>query len=386
MENFLKQLRLSDESIAVYLKCIERMPQSPLSFKELQAILPNTSPENLENLINELLSVGLLIHVPPKKPELLTYFLATPPIAPILNYYANINENLPNIKNAVQEFIKNSLSQILQSDTKIDLDPILKEYEKIKKDINEDMLIQKQDLQETVKELDVFKDFKNVIEEFSQQMKSLVQTKFSDLLKTPPHIKESLVEKVHALELKKAEIPVTRVIEEVFKEKTEEMVKEFNNSLTKSVEDKFNSIHDPLNEILKKMDQTKNNFTMLYTNLLTNFEKNFISFQGILSKNKDNFSNNLKTLEKKVTDSFNEIIQNSINQISGLNKPMEEMMQKYSQTYLNSERIVIDNLWSINTKYKILEEMSNAISTSRQELFIIVPKIFVDQSATLFVE
>jgi len=143
MEEFLKNMQLSDRAIKLYLRCIG---QEPLSSFELYSILPNISQEEFSDIIKELIDAGLFVPIKHQISNLFLQYLALPPINPILTYYGNINANLDSIKNQLQTLISHSLINIFQEHKVIELDTMFKATQELRKDIEEDVIIQKQDV------------------------------------------------------------------------------------------------------------------------------------------------------------------------------------------------------------------------------------------------
>ncbi|MBY8982507.1 MAG: hypothetical protein KGD57_06145, partial [Candidatus Lokiarchaeota archaeon] len=72
MEKILSQLKLSNESIKIYLASLGK---SILTYQELKTILPELKEEEFKNNLNELLRIGLLIQTNIEKDIILTEFL-----------------------------------------------------------------------------------------------------------------------------------------------------------------------------------------------------------------------------------------------------------------------------------------------------------------------
>ena len=68
MDEFLKQIGLSDNAIKIYIKSLGR---TSLTYYELYSIVPKLSEEEFKNCINELIDSGLIIQLIPQKPEIL---------------------------------------------------------------------------------------------------------------------------------------------------------------------------------------------------------------------------------------------------------------------------------------------------------------------------
>ena len=146
MEEFLKNFQLSDNAIKLYIKCLG---QQPLSLSELYSFLPNISQEDFNKVLEDIIDNGLF--VPNSNQKLgIQQYLAIPPIKPILNYYENINNNLTSIKKQLQLLLSKSLTKIFQDNQIIELDTVYDATQELRKDVEEDVIIQKQDIDDIV--------------------------------------------------------------------------------------------------------------------------------------------------------------------------------------------------------------------------------------------
>ncbi|MFW9989705.1 MAG: helix-turn-helix domain-containing protein, partial [Candidatus Odinarchaeota archaeon] len=102
METFLRKLNLSEFAIEIYLQLLYKFP---LTYYEIHSIVPKITLEEFNNIISELLNIGLITQQPSQKEDPITHYRALPPIYPILTYYNNINANLGDIKNSIQELM-----------------------------------------------------------------------------------------------------------------------------------------------------------------------------------------------------------------------------------------------------------------------------------------
>ena len=139
MDEFFKQLQLSNDAIEIYKGALGKIP---LTFNELHLLIEDLSIENFTKILNELKNANLIVEIAPQKPEILQHYIAIPPYTPVLTYYTNIKANLSTIQDAVQGLIVNSLNEIFKNKkkNKIELDTLLKQFQEINNDIAEDSL------------------------------------------------------------------------------------------------------------------------------------------------------------------------------------------------------------------------------------------------------
>ncbi len=365
MDDFLRKMQLSEIAIEIYLKSLGKFP---LTYYELYTIVPKATPEELNESLNELIDAGLLVQYTSKNQETIIHYSPLPPILPILNYYDNVNANLTNIKNSIYELMVNSVKKIFQENKAIELDSILNSFQEIRKDIEEDSIIQKQEVEDIVEGMEELKKVNKKFSDLHQNIKSITQTKFANLIKTVNTIKTELIQNI-----KKKEI--VSLIEQIFKEKLDKMVGDFTNTLHELIEKEFDETAKPIDNTTDLIFQYRNDFKMLLLNMLTNFETKMNVIHELLKDNHDNLSAAMKNLEIVIAENLNAIIQNSINEVSNLNKPIEILMKNYIQEINSIDKSIFNDVWIINSVTQINEAIQNFIVNSKENLTVIIPHI-----------
>jgi hypothetical protein len=365
MHDFLRKIQLTDYAIKLYLKSLGKFS---LSYYELYTIVPQATPDEFNDSLNELINAGLFVQQSPKKQGNIMLYSALPPIIPILNYYENIRANLTNIKDSIHDIMTNSVKEVFQDNKIIELDSILNAFQEIKQDIDEDSIIQKQEVEDIVEGMEELKKIKEKVSELHQKIKSVTQTKFADLVKTINTIKTDLMGKI-----KKKE--TISLIEQLFKEKFDNMVKEFTNNLDTQIQNEFDNITEPIDNTSELIFQYRNDFKMLLLNMLTNFETKMNKIYDLLKESHENFSSAMESLENAIVKNSEDIIQNSIDQVSNLNKPIEILLNNYLQEIRSIDKSILNSHWMINSVTQVNEVIQHLITNSKENLTIIIPHL-----------
>jgi len=372
MKDFLRKMQLPEYAVEIYLKSLGKFP---LSFYELYTLIPKATPDEFNDSIKELLDAGLLVQQKLKNQEKIIHYSPLPPILPILNYYENINANLATIKKSIYDLMVNSLSTIFQENKVIELDSIVKTFQEIKKDIDEDSIIQKQEVEDIVEGMEELKHINKKVSDLHQNIKNITQTKFADLFKTINTLKTDIITNINSMEFKKHKEEILALVEKLFKEKLDKMVEEFTNNLHELIEKEFNGSSVPMKNTIESIFQYRNDFKILLLNMLTNFESKMNKIYELLKENQEELLPAMKNLEIKIIENLNSIIQNSINQVSNLNKPIETVMKQYIEEMNRIDNQLFNNVWIINSVTKINESIHNLITTSKENLTLIIPHI-----------
>jgi uncharacterized protein (UPF0216 family) len=371
MEEFLKNFQLSDNAIKLYIKCLG---QQPLSSSELYSFLPNISLEDFNNVLGDIIDNGLFIPNSNQKLGILQY-LAIPPIKPILNYYENINNNLPSIKKQLQILLSKSLAKIFQDNQIIELDTVYDAVQELRKDVEEDVIIQKLDIDDIVQGMENLKAIKEVLENLRQTIKGVTQTQFSSLIKLIANIKKDIYSKIESLELKKSEKAVKEIVEGAFKENFNKMLGDFTANLHKLIGDEFDNTIESLNNILNSTFRFRDDFQMVLLNMLSTNEKKIKQIIELIKTKKTRLESDLEEFEKTIIDDFSEIIGKSVDSVAALNEPINNTLDSYYNIIKESMEQESDNFWQIKNTTRAKEEIRNIISQSTQNLLVVVPKL-----------
>jgi hypothetical protein len=372
MEDFLKKLQLSKNAIEIYLK---RIGRSPLTYYELYSIVSKTSLDEFDDNLSQLINGGLLIQLIPKKQEILSHYYAIPPILPIVNYYENINANLQGIKDSIYDLLANTVNQTFQQNEGIQLDTTLDKFHDMREDIEEDIIIQKQEIEDIVKGMEELKNLDKKISGLSQLIKVETQTQFTNFMKQISIIKSEITEKVNSLEFKKHKQDILNIIERIFKEKLDTLVKDFSKRLHETVEQEFDKATKPIGNLINSIFQYRDDLKLILLSMLSNFETKMNKAHEMLKKNNDSLSKEKEKLEIKIIENMNAVIQSSIDQVSQLNKPIENLMKEYHKEVSTPDKLLIANIWTVSSLIKINEEIQKAVSTSQEDLLIVVPHL-----------
>jgi len=372
MENFFEMLNLSKNAIQIYLKCLGKYSISKM---ELNIILPNLSLEEVSNALSELIDIGMIIPIYPTDPKILVHYLAIPPFGAVSNYYENINENVENIKTQIQLIVGKTLEKIFKDNQLIEIDTAFKAIKDLRKDIDEDSTIQKQDVEDIVAGMENLRVLSDAFESLHHNIKGVTQSEFTNLIKIIPTIENEIKEKINSLEIKKNKEELIEIVSTVFKMNFDTMVEEFTIDLHEKIKKEFDNTLESMNTIINSMFQFRNDFKMLLLNMMTNFEVKINEIFEIVKNKKAQLKPQMESFRDLITIKINEIVQNSINSIIKLNEPINSVMDSYLKIISTSEKTQIDKIYPVFSLAKVSEEFSNFLVNTKQNLIIIVPNL-----------
>ena len=268
--------------------------------------------------------------------------------------------------------LSNSLNTLFKNNKLIELDSLYETTQELRKDIEEDVIIQKQDIDDIVQGMENLKVIKKVLENLRQTIKGMTQTQFSNLIKLITNIKTDINNKIGYLELKKNEKPVLDAIENVFKENFSKFLGDFTEKLHKLIEEEFENTIESLNNIVNSTFQFRNDFQMVLLNMLNSYEKKINIIIEAIKNKRDYLEPDVYNFEIKILDNFKEIINNSVDSVAALNNPISAALESYLKLTVPSED---NDFWDIKSISRANEEIMHRISQSKQRLMIIVPKL-----------
>lgn len=388
MKKFLKQLGLSDDAIELYLNILSK---SPLTFYEIKSILPNElTHDAIKEILAELDNKNLIVQLKPDSTEILPFYYSIPPISPILGYYKNINENLPNINEQIKNLLTQTLDEIFEKDNPVKLDSLLENFNSVYKDLDEKYLIQKHDVRDLVEEIkeikklmEIIPKIKDIFNSLHDRVRGISQTQFAKLIKILKRIRKRIVSEVKKLEMRKHEEEIIEIVEDIFKEKLQEMVDDFTNELADLIEEEFNNIPRPvdnkikgplegyLNQAFNQLDEMQT----LYFNTIEGFKDKLEEIKEVIVKNDEKLNGNLKKLKEKISAQFNEVVLESLTNVTHLSKPIQNVLKGYYESMLTPDAFTEENLWKINSITHINEEIFQIVKNTKDQVTLIVPKL-----------
>jgi len=371
MEELLKQIQLSEHAIKIYLNSLGR---KPLSSNELYSIMPTISQEDFQNAIRELNAIGLLIPITPQKQGITTQYLALPPFNPIINYIANITANLGSIKNQLRQLLTNSLNKAFKDNKKLEVNTIFKATQDLRKDIQEETIIQKQEVEDIAKGIENVRVIEEVLEDLHQTLIKAIQTQFRNLNNTISDINKDIINEIEILELKKYEKEVKMVIEDGINKKINKSIQNFTENLHNQIEEELKTKIESLNNIIDSSLQFRDDFKMLLINTINGFEMKMNTIFDLIKNKNESLSKDLEKFQETIVDNLDSVIKNSVDSVAALNNPINKVMKDFSD-FIKPEKMQIDNLWLVNSILMVNEEIQNLIAHPKDDLLLIVPKL-----------
>jgi hypothetical protein len=302
-------------------------------------------------------------------------YLFIPPFNPIITYIANINANLDSIKNQLHQLIAKTLKTTIEKNKLLELDTVFQATQEIKKDIEEETIIQKQDVEDIVQGMENINIIGDALKDLHQRIRGVTQTEFSNLINMVTTIKDEIITQLGYLELKKHEDSVKKLIERVFKRNSEDLIENFTNQLYDLIEKEFSNTRESLNNITKSIFQFRDDFKMLLVNTVNNYEQKLNKIIDMIKIKNGALSKDLEQFEKLILDNFEVVIKNSVDSIAALNNPIDKVMKNYFHSYVSPEKIQLSELWFINSISRVNENINNWIAKSNHEIMLILPKL-----------
>lgn len=369
MEDFLHKLQLSENAMKIYIKCIGELP---LTRDEIGLIIPELDQQQLSNVLKELLNLGILVPIYPKNSKLLTHYSAIAPLKAISNYYKNIDDNVKNIKIQLSDVLEKFIDSVFKKSELIELDSVYDATQELRKDIEEDTIIQKQDAEDIVEGMENLRILSDALNDLHDKIKGTTQAEFGNLIKVLPLIENELKEKV---ETKKNKRELIEFIETIFKESFDKMVSEFTVNLHELIKKDFENTIESMNTIMNSTFQFRDDFKMLLLNMINNFELKMNSIIEIVKNKNEALDDQKQQFKQLILENLKKINENSINSIVSLNDPIKQVMANYLNTFNLPEKERISHIYQVYSLTKVKSEMESFINNSQNDLILIIPII-----------
>ena len=396
--DLLKQSQLSDNANSLYLSCLGR-PE--LTKGELSVLIPDLSPENFTSVINELMSSNLLIQITSAKPEIPEYYLAILPFTVFLKYFSTISDMI----SSNQELINNSINQVFKGEHKIELNSAFNQFQMLVKEHTEAITSQKKDFEINLGELEKINELNKTLDNLNeiltrindattslhQNIRGITQSQFGNLIQILKTIKTQLGIELNKIDNRKYAYESIKLMEEVFSAEFQEMVDRFTDTIFSLVDMEFQNYNNQVNQLIddsitKKVDEPirsitnnlgeiKNESKSIVSNMVNRFDSKLEEIKRIILTNKDSLPNNLQNLGNIIKDNVNNLFQDSINKISDLKEPIENLLRQFHVDNPYSKKLSIDNIWLIRSTSKVNEEIQSLIKNSKGEVSVIIPRI-----------
>jgi hypothetical protein len=359
MLEILKLLGLSDEASAIYINCLGR---GYLTFYEIYSLFPSMPLEDFNVYISQLINKELFVKGKPSESKILIHYLALPPYQPLLNFFTQYEGILSNLDNVIKASIVSAIEHTIDEEKTIEFDSILNEFEYIKRDASEEMLIEKADVEQIIESKEIYGKVKNTFLELKERIRHRAQTQSGDI------IKRQILQQIKDLDLKKNDL---KLIENLFETKLEVITYNFADELfgflKGEIEQSENSIKHLVNEMYGNIEQNMD--------ILNSFEKKMKEIEELIRTKKDLFQNEFKNFENVILEKILSIIQKLSQGIYDFSQPIKNAIQSYLLVQLSPEKTKIDKIWQIKSMIKINEEILNLLNNSTDEIIFILPRL-----------
>ena len=369
MEDFLNKVQLPENAVKIYLNCIGELP---LTKNEVKLMVPDLDENQFLGAFQELLNIGIIIPIYPKNTKLLTHYIAIAPFNPIDQYYKNIKKNVEDIKKQLTIIFEKSLSEIFEKNELIELNSVYKAAQELRKDIEEDTIIQKQDVEDIVRGMEILRELNDILGELHSKIKGITQTEFTNLIKHFTQIESEIKDKVEA---KKGKRDLIESIESTFKDNFDKMVNEFTVKLHELIRKDFERGLESVNNVMNSTFQFRNDFKILLLNMINNFEIKMNSIIDIIKEKDEGLGDQKLEFKDLIIEELNKINEDSINSIISLNDPINKVIQDYLNKFNPSEKDQISQIYQVYSLQKVKSEITSFINSAQNELKIILPII-----------
>ncbi|MHA1678364.1 MAG: hypothetical protein ACTSW3_06250, partial [Promethearchaeota archaeon] len=372
MEEFLKKLKIEEEDIKFYLKFLGKRP---VTKKEMLSIIEDETIEDIERHLNNLINLRLFIEISPSSSGLISYYLAIPPIASIIDYFKNIRHSSYVIKDKFRTLIQDSINKVFSSSDNLKLNSILDESLELKNDIEEESIIQNKELEDVLENLNILHSILDDLNGYTQSIKGIIQKKFAELIKYIATLRMEIITKIEALELKKYKEIVIKTIKDVFKENFEEMLEDFVSDSYNLIEIELNSSTKEINEKIDTAISYGNDFKASLSSIINGFKSKTDKIIKMIQEKNVQIQPQLDLLKEQILEKMELINSDSIDSIIALNNPVSKILRNILDSNFFEELEKRKDIWEINSVINLQEILLNMLINAQERLLFMVPKL-----------
>ena len=368
MTEFLKSLSLSDKAISLYQ---ELYGKNPLTINEINLLKPELSKKELIETINELFQTKLLIKISSKDTSIVGHYIAVPPFSTVGSIISQIKDTLLGKGDSATKF-ETVIDNIFNTQSKIKLENIYKDFQRLQSDVNNDITTIKQELEDLLDQKERKEDQLDFLGKYEEELKNIINSELASIVIILLQMKAEFQEK-----LKKIGITNTQwnALKDEIKDTLALGVHEKSGELGEIVSEEFREIRNTLEE--KHTDVLKDRFEQksIYLGILNMFKSEIDKFHKALLMKKNNLELDMKNLEKVLNAEIAKTFQKSIENASENIIFLENFFHKFLEDSGGSYQASVDNFWPIYSKAKINEEILNYLKKTKEEIIVIIPEI-----------
>ena len=178
MTEFLKSLSLSDKATSLYQ---ELYGKNPLTINEIHLLKPKLSKKELIEIINELFQAKLLIKISSKDTSIVGHYIAVPPFSTVGSIISQIKDTLAGKKDSATKF-EPVIDNIFNTQSKIELENIYKDFQRLQNDVNNDITTIKQELKDLLDQIDSKEDKLAFLEKYEEELKNIINSELASIV------------------------------------------------------------------------------------------------------------------------------------------------------------------------------------------------------------
>ncbi len=368
MIELLKSLNLSDKAISLYELLIDK---SLLTLNEIHLLKPDLSKKDLIEIINELFQTKLLIKISSKDTSIVGHYIAVPPFSTVGSIISQIKDTLAGKEGSAAKF-ETVIDNIFNKQSKIELENIYKDFQRLQNDVNKDITTIKQELEELLDQIEKKEDKLDFLEKYEEELKNIINSELASIVIILLQMKAEFQEKLKTIGISNTQ---WNALKDEIKDTLALGVHEKSSELSEIVSEEFREIRNALNE--NQTDILKDRFEQksVYLGILNMFKNEIDKFHKALLMKKNNLELDVKSLEKALNAEIAKTFQKLIENASGNLIFLEDFFHKFLEDYGGSYQASVDNFWPIYSKAKISEEILNYFKKSKEEIIVIIPEI-----------
>ncbi|MBD3342354.1 MAG: hypothetical protein GF353_24855, partial [Candidatus Lokiarchaeota archaeon] len=309
MEEILKIFNISEGAARFYMNILGEFP---LSYSELRALSSSISETELESIVNELIENELVVSYSPRDTEILTHYVAIPPIFVVIKGLQEIKTTI-NQNSKKSGIFEDAINQVFENQTLIELEKIYKDVKILQEDIEIDISTIKQELDGLVDEIEEKGVKVDPLQKYEEEIKNLINSQLASIVIILLHLKSEFKDKLEKIGINHQQWDALKDnLKDILALEVHNKSQELNEIVSKEFNEIRSELKGKIQGVLKDRVEQKS----VYLGLLNMFKNEINKLYKVIILKRNNLKIDLKSLETLISKRMSEIFKSSTNSVA----------------------------------------------------------------------
>lgn len=370
LRRVLENLSLSKGAIKIY---VNSFGKDILSLQEIRSLSNELSESELQEGIKELIQQNLFLVIKAESTDLIEQYKVISPFSIIDNGITMLKENLAGSSSRISDLIENTIDQIFEKDTGIEIESLYNNFQKFQESLNADFKSIREEIKELGDNIEEKVDTStSFLDKYKEGLVNVFKSQMTGILIVLLQFKADFEENLKAVGITDDQwVAIRDIVKDLLAKEIHDKTLE----LGEMLESEFNDIKTELKDVFREKFKAKFEQQAVYIGILNIFMSEMQKLNTLISKKKEEFQSGMKKLINTIINNVNDNLQKenaswleSVDTMKGL---LSELIQESS--FINISEL--KELRVLRNSAIIKEVISHLLDTVKKELLIITPHL-----------